>query len=123
VWVLALLFSEDLGSATEDMEVGRSKVRNVSLSPAHSSPVTRLPQAHDTSEPPDSRDGALWGSWQPSGELLGQCDDDSVGAADVTKPIPVLVLLQLANKFGTVIEQAGEDVLNVFDFEHDATYT
>ena len=59
---------------------------------------------------------------QPSAELLGQCDDDALGAADVTEPIAVLVLLQLANEFGAVGVQAGKDVLNVFDGEHDATY-
>jgi len=37
---------------------------------------------------------------QPSAELLGQCDDDALGAADVTEPIAVLVPLQLADEFG-----------------------
>jgi hypothetical protein len=36
---------------------------------------------------------------QPSAELLGQCDDDALGAADVTEPIAVLVLLQAANEW------------------------
>ena len=35
-----------------------------------------------------------------SAELLGQCDDDALRAADVTEPIAVLLLLQLADEFG-----------------------
>jgi hypothetical protein len=61
---------------------------------------------------------AEWGS----AELLGQCDDDALRTADVTKPLAVLVLLQFANEFGAVSVQAGEDVLDIFDSEHDATY-
>jgi hypothetical protein len=45
---------------------------------------------------------------QPSAELLGQCDDDAFGAADVAEPIAVLVLRQLANEFGAVGVQAGK---------------
>src|SRR6185503_12330520 len=48
-----------------------------------------------------------------SGALLGQGDDDARGAADVTQPITVLVLHQLADELGAVGAQAGEDVLNV----------
>jgi hypothetical protein len=39
---------------------------------------------------------------QPSAELLSQCNEYALGAADVTEPIAILVLLQLANEFGTV---------------------
>ncbi|MET7801219.1 hypothetical protein, partial [Streptomyces decoyicus] len=45
-------------------------------------------------------------SGRPAAELLGQSDDD---AADVTEPIGVLVLLQLADEFGAVGAQAGND--------------
>ena len=45
--------------------------------------------------------------------MLGQCDDDALGAADVTEPIAVLVLRQLANEFGAVGVQVDKDVLNV----------
>lgn len=48
-----------------------------------------------------------------SAELLGQCDDDAFGAAHVAEPVAVLVLLQLADEFGAVGVQAGEDVLDV----------
>ena len=34
---------------------------------------------------------------QPSAELLGQCDDDALGAADVTEPTAALVLRQTAD--------------------------
>ena len=40
----------------------------------------------------------------------------------VAEPIAVLVLPQLANEFGAVGVQAGKDVLDVVDGEHDATY-
>jgi hypothetical protein len=52
-----------------------------------------------------------------SAELLGQRNDDALGAADVAEPIAVLVLLQLANQFGAMGVQAGKDVLDVFDIE------
>jgi hypothetical protein len=58
-----------------------------------------------------------WPLRRPSADLLGQSDDDALGAADVTEPIAVLVLLQLANEFGAVGVQAGKDVLNVLDGE------
>ena len=57
-----------------------------------------------------------------SAELLGERDDDALGAADVTEPILVLVLRQLANEFGAMGAQAGKDVLDAFDGEHGATY-
>jgi hypothetical protein len=57
-----------------------------------------------------------------STELLGQRDDDALGAADVAEPIAVLVPRHLADEFGAVGAQAGDDVLNVVDGEHDATY-
>jgi hypothetical protein len=44
-----------------------------------------------------------------SAELLGQRDDDALGAADVAEPIAVLVLLQLADEFGAMGVQAGKD--------------
>jgi hypothetical protein len=46
-------------------------------------------------------------------DLLGQSDDDALGAADVTEPIAVLVLLQLANEFGAVGVQAGKDARRI----------
>jgi hypothetical protein len=54
---------------------------------------------------------------QPSADLFGQSDDDALGAADVAEPIDVLVLLQLADEFGAVGAQAGDDVLDVVDGE------
>src|SRR5215208_5487329 len=57
----------------------------------------------------------------PLAELLGQSDDDPLGAADETEPVAVLVLRQLAEEFGAVGAQAGDDVLDVVDGEHDAT--
>ena len=54
-------------------------------------------------------------------ERLGQRDEDALGATDVAEPIAVLVPHHLADEFGTVGPQAGNDVLDVVDFEHDAT--
>jgi hypothetical protein len=39
---------------------------------------------------------------RPSAELLGQSDDDALGAADIAEPIAVLVLRQLADEFGAM---------------------
>jgi hypothetical protein len=47
-----------------------------------------------------------------SAELLGQRNDDALGAADVAEPIAVLVLVQLADEFGAIGVQAGKDVLD-----------
>src|SRR5262249_14390219 len=55
-------------------------------------------------------------------EFLGQCDEDALGAADVAQPVEVLVLLDLADELGAVRLQAGKDVVDVLDGEHDATY-
>jgi hypothetical protein len=54
-------------------------------------------------------------------ELLGQRDDDTFGAAEVTEPILVLVLRHLANEFGSMLLQPANDVVDVVDGEHDAT--
>jgi hypothetical protein len=60
---------------------------------------------------------------QPSAELPYQCDDEALGAAAVTQPIPVLVLVELdVDEFGVVRVRAGKHVLNVVNGEHDATY-
>jgi hypothetical protein len=50
--------------------------------------------------------------FNPSAELLGQRDDDALGAADVAGPIAVLVLLQLANEFGAMGMQMGRRSLS-----------
>ncbi len=56
----------------------------------------------------------------PLAELLGQRDDDPRGAADIAEPVAVLVLGQLTDEFGATRAQAGNDVLDVVDGEHDA---
>jgi hypothetical protein len=62
----------------------------------------------------------------PFGSLQLSCSASATmmpsGAADVTEPIAVLVLRQLADEFGAVGVQARKDVINVFDGEHNATY-
>src|SRR5438093_12220379 len=54
-------------------------------------------------------------------DLLAQSDDDAFRAADVAKPIRVLVLHHFAYQLGPVGEQARDDSVDVFDGEHDAT--
>src|SRR3712207_3982798 len=60
------------------------------------------------------RDGLL-------AKLLGQSDDDPLGAADETEPVALLVLRHLADEFGAVRAQAGDRGVDVIDGEHDAT--
>src|SRR5688572_33050040 len=55
-------------------------------------------------------------------ELLGQPDDDTLRAADETEPVHVLVLGDVAYELNAMGAQAREDVLDVVDGEHDATY-
>src|SRR5437762_8526759 len=57
-----------------------------------------------------------------SAELLGQSDDDALRATQEAEPVDVLVLRDLADEFGTVAAQAGNDVVDVVDSEHDAAY-
>ncbi len=55
-------------------------------------------------------------------DLLGQRDDDALGAADVAEPVFVLVLHYFADESGAVGQQAGKDGLDVINGEHDAPY-
>src|SRR5262249_37824082 len=55
-------------------------------------------------------------------ELLGKRDDDALRAADVTEPVHVLVLGDFAYELSAMGTQVREDVLDVVDGEHDATY-
>src|SRR2546421_8775345 len=57
-----------------------------------------------------------------SAELLGQPDDDALRAAHEAEPVNVLVLRDLAHEFGTVAAQAGDDVVDIVDHEHDAAH-
>src|SRR5215217_7660484 len=57
-----------------------------------------------------------------SAELLGQSDDDALGATQEAEPVDVLVLRDLSDEFRTVAAQAGNDVVDVLDGEHDAAY-
>ncbi len=59
---------------------------------------------------------------QRSVQLLGERRDDALGAADVAEAIGLLVLLWLANEFGAVALQAGKDVFDGLNREHDATW-
>ena len=48
-----------------------------------------------------------------SAELLGQSDDDALRATQEAEPVDVLVLRDLADEFGTVAAQAGNDVVEL----------
>src|SRR5262249_40793203 len=58
----------------------------------------------------------------PIAELFGQCDHNALGATEVTESVHLLVLRNFANKFGPVLLQASNDVINVRDGDHDAAY-
>src|SRR3712207_2762497 len=68
---------------------------------------------------PARRSGA---AIRTSAELLGQSDDDALRATQEAEPVAVLVLRDLADEFGTVAAQAGDDVVDVIDSEHDPAY-
>src|SRR5688572_31093485 len=57
-----------------------------------------------------------------SPELLGQSDDDALRTTHEAEPVDVLVLRNLADEFGTVVAQPGNDVVDVVESEHDAAY-
>jgi hypothetical protein len=60
------------------------------------------------------------GAFSRSAEPLGDSDDDAPGATQEAEPVDVLVLRHLADELGTVAAQAGDDVVDVLDGEHDA---
>jgi hypothetical protein len=51
----------------------------------------------------------------PLAELLGQRDDDPLGAADVAEPVAVLVLRLLSNELRAVGSQSGDSGIDVVD--------
>src|SRR5262249_8886907 len=55
-------------------------------------------------------------------EPLGKRNDDSLRAADVTEPVHVLILDYFAYDLSAMGAQARQDILNVVDGKHDATY-
>jgi len=57
-----------------------------------------------------------------SAELLGQSDDDARRATQEADPVDVLVLRDIANELATVAAQAGNDIVDVVDSEHHASY-
>src|SRR3954471_16724018 len=59
----------------------------------------------------------------PLAELLGQGDDEPRGTTEVAEPVAVLVLRHLAEELSTVGAQAGPDVVDVVDGEHDPMQT
>ena len=53
-----------------------------------------------------------------SAELLGQSDDDALRATQEAEPVAVLVLRDLADELGTVVAQAGNDVVEGIPAEY-----
>jgi hypothetical protein len=58
--------------------------------------------------------------FDPLADLLGEPDEDPLGASDVTEPIVILVLHQFTDQLGSVRAEPGERVVDVLDREHDA---
>jgi hypothetical protein len=58
-----------------------------------------------------------------SADPLGQSDEEALGATHEAEPVDVLVLRDLPDELGTVAAQAGDDVVQVVDGEHDAPQT
>jgi hypothetical protein len=56
-----------------------------------------------------------------SPDLLRKLDDDPLGAADVTEPVAVLVLLQFADELCAVSPQAVEEIVDALYREGDMT--
>src|ERR1700704_5808139 len=63
-----------------------------------------------------------WTFMEVSAQLLGQSDDDALRATQEADPVDVLVLRDLVEEFGAVAAQAGNDIVDVVDSEHDAAY-
>ena len=55
-------------------------------------------------------------------ELLGQRDEDALGAPEIAEPKLVFVLRHLANELGAMLLQAGDVVVDVVNGEHDSTF-
>jgi hypothetical protein len=55
-------------------------------------------------------------------ELLGKRDRDDLRTANVAEPVHILVLGDIANELSAMCAQARQDVLDIVDGEHDATY-
>src|SRR4051812_28486807 len=95
--------------------------------PRSTTPISSSPRGTATSPQPPSRRTAqsslhTGGGTERSAELLGESDDDALGAAQEAEPVDLLVLRDLADELGTVAAQAGDDVVDVLDSEHDAAY-
>ena len=57
-----------------------------------------------------------------SGELLGQRNDDALGAAEVAEQKAVLLLRHLADELGAMGAQTGNDVLDLVDNHEDVVH-
>src|SRR6266571_3349788 len=55
-----------------------------------------------------------------SADLLGQPDQNALGASDVAEPIDVLVLNHLVDELRAVLAEPGQRVVEVVHGEHDA---
>src|SRR5262245_37291867 len=60
---------------------------------------------------------------KPRAKRLSQRDDDPFRTAHVTEPVEIHVLRHLANQLATMVAQAGNDVVETIDREHDAAKT
>src|SRR5690606_35057220 len=85
-----------------------------------SRPTRRWPSA-STRPGSSTASSARWRTCAPgrSAELLGEPDEDPLGAADVAEPVRVAVAHHVADQLRAVAAQPGEDVVDVVDGEHD----
>lgn len=60
----------------------------------------------------------LYGNALP--DLLGEPDEKSFGAADVTEPIHAFVLNHFADELCAVLAEPGEQLIKILHGEHDA---
>src|SRR6478735_6557228 len=74
-----------------------------------------------------SRSGAVTSRSRPfrsthsfSADLLGQPDENALGASDVAEPIHVFVLDHFVDKLRAVLEEPGQRIVEVAHREHDA---
>src|SRR6476646_3713885 len=96
-------------------------------SPAETTWCSRSRQKTPTDTSSASRSGAVTSPSRPSrsthsfsADLLGQPDENALGATDVAEPIHVFVLNHLVDELRAVLAEPGQRVVEVVHRKHDA---
>ena len=84
------------------------------------SSLRRLPRPTQAQIVAHSATQTRRGSAPSSADLLGQPDENALGASDVAEPIHVLVLDHFVDELRAVLAEPGERVVEVVHGEHDA---